>query len=119
MFTLYQHPNCNTCKKAIRWLDERGVEYEKIDLREVSPDAGTLARVQERLGVPVKKLFNTSGQSYRKGGWKDRLPNLSEDEARDALANDGMLVKRPLLVGDALAIGFREDDWAERILPQG
>lgn len=117
MLTVYHHPNCSSCKKAIRWLADAGVAHTLVDIRDTPPDAATLAAANADLGGNVKKLFNTSGQSYRGGGWKDRLPNMSDAEAIAALADDGMLIKRPLAVGERFAAGFKEAEWAERFAP--
>ncbi len=112
--TLYQYPACGTCRKAAKWLAARGVAFESVDIVGNPPSAQTLRQAQQRAGVPVRKLFNTSGQSYRQGGWKDRLATMSDDEAFAALAADGKLIKRPLVfAGDRALVGFDEAVWAE------
>jgi arsenate reductase len=112
--TFYHYPNCSTCKKARKWLDARGVEVTAIDLVAAPPSAAVLARVLERSGVELRKLFNVSGQSYREGGWKDRLATIDRATALAALAADGKLIKRPILLGDDLArVGFDADAWSE------
>lgn len=109
---VYHYNNCSTCKKALKWLDARGVAYRSIDIVGDPPSAKTLAKVKKRAGVELRKLFNTSGQSYRQGGWKDKLPETSEADALAALAADGKLIKRPVVLADDFAlIGFREADW--------
>lgn len=105
----YHYPKCNTCKKARRWLDNAGVSYTARHLVEDTPDVTTLRDLWQRAEVPVRKFFNTSGKSYRSGGFKDRLPHMSDDEALAALAADGMLIKRPLLdTGAKVWVGFKE-----------
>lgn len=113
MVTLYHHPNCSTCKKARSWLSAQGVEPVLIDLREQAPPADVLAEVLRRAELPVAKLFNTSGQVYRNDGWKERRAAMSEAEQLAALADDGLLVKRPIVLTDTgAAVGFREPTWA-------
>lgn len=114
--TVYQYPKCNTCRKALRWLDERGIAYEARDIVAEPPSRALLGRLPAMAELPVKKLFNTSGQSYRQGGFKDKLSTMSETQALDALAADGKLIKRPLLIGEGFAlVGFREGDWTEQL----
>lgn len=113
---VYQYPNCSTCRKALKWLDAQGVAYTSVDIVAHPPSKATLAKVMKLGGVELRKLFNTSGQSYRQGGWKDKLTEISTPDALAALAADGMLIKRPLVVGDSFAlIGFRPDEWAQTI----
>jgi arsenate reductase len=114
MPTFYHYPNCSTCKKARKWLDARGVEITAIDLVATPPSAAVLADVLERSGLELRKLFNVSGQSYREGGWKDRLATIDRATALAALAADGKLIKRPILLGDDFAlVGFDADAWSE------
>ena len=111
--TIYQYPKCGTCRKALAWLKARGIAAHSVDLVATPPPRSELERIQKAAGVPIKKLFNTAGESYRAGGWKDRLATISERDATTALAADGKLIKRPLLVGDGVAlIGFDEAAWA-------
>ena len=116
--TVYHYPGCSTCKKALRWLTENGLNADVLDIRQAPPSATLLAEVHTASGLPIKRFFNTSGQSYRQGGWKDRLPELSDADACDALAADGMLIKRPILIRrthdaiDAVQVGFKADAWA-------
>jgi arsenate reductase len=113
---VYQYPRCSTCKKALAWLDAQGVAYRAVDIVETPPTTSVLKRALA-LGVPLKSLFNTSGESYRDGGFKDKLPTMSEKEALAALNADGKLVKRPLVIGEELAlVGFREDAWRSALL---
>ena len=111
-----EYPKCSTCQKAKRWLDENGVDYADRHIVEENPTAEELREWSARAGVPVKKLFNTSGMKYRELGLRDRLPELDEAAQLALLGTDGMLVKRPLGVGqDFLLAGFRPADW-ERLL---
>lgn len=111
-----QYPPCTTCKKAKAWLDERGVTYEARNIKEENPTAEELKAWQEKSGLPLKKFFNTSGLAYKALGLKDRLPTMSEEEQYQLLASDGMLVKRPLVVGEKFVlVGFREAQWQEQL----
>ncbi|MBM6693893.1 arsenate reductase family protein [Pseudoflavonifractor capillosus] len=111
-----QYPPCTTCKKAKAWLDERGVAYEDRNIKEENPTAEELKAWHEKSGLPLKKFFNTSGLAYKALGLKDRLPTMSEEEQYQLLASDGMLVKRPLVVGeDFVLVGFREAQWQEQL----
>lgn len=112
--TVYQYPKCSTCKKALKWLDEHGVDYRAVHIVEEPPSKTLLARLHRRSGLPIRRFFNTSGQSYRRGGFKDRLGAMSDGDAIAALAADGKLIKRPLVDGgEVVLVGFREDDYAE------
>ena len=111
------HPGCGTCKKARKWLDERGIDYELRDIRQENPTEVELAEWKERSGLPLKRFFNTSGQQYRALGLKDKLPAMTEEEQLALLATDGMLVKRPiLLAGEQVLVGFQEAHWAQALL---
>lgn len=111
--TVYHYPKCSTCRKALAWLAARGVPHDKIDIVESPPARAVLERAAKTAGVPIKKMFNVSGESYRNGGWKDRLATTSDAAAFAALAADGKLIKRPIVVGDGVAlVGFDEDGWA-------
>ena len=110
------YPKCSTCQKAQRWLDEHGVAYELRPIREENPTAEELKTWKERSGLPLKRFFNTSGLQYKALALKDRLPAMSEDEQLTLLATDGMLVKRPILVGeDFVLTGFREAEYEEKL----
>ena len=114
VFLCYQ--TCSTCKKAQKWLDERGVAYDLRPIKEENPTEEELRRWHQMSGLPLKKFFNTSGMQYRALGLKDRLPQMSEDEQFALLATDGMLVKRPMLIGeDFVLVGFKEAEWAEKV----
>jgi arsenate reductase len=110
--TVYQYAKCSTCVKALKWLDARGVKYEKVDIVTKPPAKAVLERAQKVAGVPVKRMFNTSGESYRAGKFGEKLATMSDGEAFAALAKDGKLIKRPLLVADGFAlVGFKEEEW--------
>ena len=112
MATLYAYHRCSTCRRALKWLEERGIAHTVQDLKDSPPRAETLQAVMARSGLPLKRFFNTSGQSYRGGGWKDRVGALTLEEAAAALAADGMLIKRPLLVTDThVLVGFKAEAW--------
>lgn len=107
------YPKCTTCQKARAWLDARGIAYQFRDIKEDRPTAQELAAWHARSGLPLKRFFNTSGMGYRALGLTDRLPGMSEADQLALLATDGMLVKRPILVGeDLVLVGFREKEWA-------
>ena len=111
-----QYPPCTTCKKAKAWLDERGVAYEARNIKEENPTAEELKAWHEKSGLPLKKFFNTSGLAYKALGLKDRLPTMSEEEQYQLLASDGMLVKRPLVIGEKFVlVGYREAQWQEQL----
>ena len=105
--TVYQYPKCSTCRKALRWLSDAGVGYRAVDLVATPIPAKQLADLHARSGLPISRFFNTSGQSYREGEWKKRLPGLPIDAALRALAADGKLVKRPIVdTGKQVLVGF-------------
>ena len=117
MIKVYCYSRCSTCKKALKWLEEKGVEHEVIDIKEDNPDEGALRSYHKMSGLPLKRFFNTSGMQYRELGLAKKLPGMSEDEQFALLAADGMLVKRPLLIGDGFVLaGFRESEWTEKLL---
>lgn len=92
------YPKCSTCMKAKKWLDEKGIEYEMRDIRQDNPDAAELKEWWQKSGLPLKKFFNTSGNLYKSMNLKDKLSQMSEEEQIRLLSQDGMLVKRPVLV---------------------
>ena len=107
-----QYPACSTCQKAKKWLTENKIEYTNRLIVEDNPTTEELKAWIPLSGLPVKKFFNTSGQSYRALGLKDRLDTMDRAEQLALLAEDGMLVKRPILVdGDTVLVGFKEADW--------
>jgi arsenate reductase len=116
--TIYQYPNCSTCKKALAWLAKHGYAFTSIDIVKSPPSRAALKRAHELAKVPVRKMFNVAGESYRAGNYKTKLETMTDAQAFAALAADGKLIKRPLLVSDdadaehALALfGFSETDW--------
>lgn len=111
------YPKCSTCRKAQKWLDEHEIEYTLRDIKEDNPSYEELKEWHEKSGLPLKRFFNTSGVLYKEMHLKDKLPEMSEEEQLRLLASDGMLVKRPIAVkGDAVTVGFKEAEWAEKIL---
>ena len=113
-----EYPKCTTCKKAKKWLDEHGVDYTDRHIVEDNPTAEELASWQQRSGLPLRRFFNTSGMKSRELGIKAQLDaGMSDEDAFALLATDGMLVKRPLVVGDDFVlVGFREEAWTEALL---
>ena len=110
------YPRCTTCKKAEKWLSDHGIAVTVRNIKENNPTEQELRSWHEKSGLPLKRFFNTSGQKYRELELKDKLPNMSEDEQYSLLATDGMLVKRPLLIGeDKVLIGFKEKEWQENL----
>ncbi|MDE7004525.1 MAG: arsenate reductase family protein [Oscillospiraceae bacterium] len=108
-----EYPKCSTCQKARKWLEAQGAAFMARHIKDDPPTAAELRQWWKRSGLPLKKFFNTSGLKYKELGLKDKLPGMSEEEQLTLLASDGMLVKRPLLVGDGFVLaGFREADWA-------
>lgn len=109
-----EYPKCSTCQKAKKWLDDNGVKYDDRHIKENNPTFNELKEWYEKSGLPLKRFFNTSGMLYKSMQLKDKLPEMSEDEQLQLLATDGMLVKRPLLIGnDFVLCGFREKEWQE------
>ena len=116
MIKFIYYPKCSTCKKAKKWLDDNKIEYELRDIKENNPSFEELAAWYKTSGLPLKKFFNTSGLLYKSMGLKDKLPTMSEEEQLKLLEADGMLVKRPLLVGkDFVLVGFKESEWSEKL----
>ena len=106
------YPKCTTCQKAQKWLDQQGLRYVVRNIQSENPLEDELREWHARSGLPLKKLFNTSGIQYRSLGLKDKLTEMSEAEQLALLASDGMLVKRPILVDkDVVLVGFKEPDW--------
>ena len=107
-----EYPPCSTCQKAKKWLDEKGVAYTDRHIKENNPTYEELKAWYAMSGLPLKKFFNTSGLVYKSLGLKDKLPAMTEEEQLRLLATDGMLVKRPLVIGDDFVLtGFREKEW--------
>ena len=109
------YPKCTTCQKAQKWLDDNKIEYEFRDINLDNPSLNELTEWHKKSGLSIKKFFNTSGLLYKSLDLKNKLPTMSEDEMLKLLASDGMLVKRPLLIGhDFVLVGFRETEWREK-----
>jgi len=117
MLKVYCYSKCTTCVKALKWLTVHNIRHEVIDIKSAHPDEQTLRKLYKMSGLPLKRFFNTSGMQYRQLGLSSRLPEMSEDEQLELLSSDGMLVKRPLLIGeDFVLTGFREAEWEEKLL---
>ncbi|MDE6107619.1 MAG: arsenate reductase family protein [Oscillospiraceae bacterium] len=110
------YPKCSTCKKAQTWLDAQGVQYELRDIKLRNPTEDELRQWHQQSGLPLRRFFNTSGLQYKALNLKEKLPTMSEEEQFSLLATDGMLVKRPILIGkDFVSVGFKESEWKELI----
>ena len=117
MILFVEYPKCTTCQKAMKWLVDNGVEFIDRHIKEEKPTYDELKEWHAKSDLPLKKFFNTSGLLYKSMELKDKLPSMSEEEQLKLLATDGMLVKRPLVVGeDFVLTGFREKEWAEKVL---
>ena len=111
------YPKCSTCRKAKDWLDEHNIDYESRHIVEDNPTASEIEEWYQKSGLPLKRFFNTSGKIYRENNLKDKIPDMSEQEQFDTLATNGMLVKRPILVGeDFVLVGFKVAEWEEKLL---
>ena len=114
MLTVYCYSRCTTCQKALKWLDEKGISYKLIDIKADHPDEETLRKYHILSGLPLKRFFNTSGIPYRELELSKKLPDMTEDEQLALLATDGMLVKRPLLIGESrVLVGFHEAEYEQ------
>ena len=110
------YPKCTTCQKAAKWLEEQGIEVTVRDIKQDNPTEAELRAWHKLSGLPLKRFFNTSGLQYKALGLKDKLPAMSEDEQFALLATDGMLVKRPLLIGEDFALpGFKQAEWEDKL----
>ena len=110
--TVLCYKKCSTCQKALKWLDANGISYVERPVREENPTLEELKEWYGKSGLPLKKFFNTSGLIYKEQNLKERLPDMSEEEQLALLATNGMLVKRPLVIGeDFVLIGFKEAEW--------
>lgn len=108
------YDKCSTCKKALKWMEEKGFVFDRRPIKEENPSQEELRAWWDASGLPLKRFFNTSGMAYRELGLKDKLPQMDAEEQLALLASDGMLVKRPLLVAEnGVFPGFREKEWEE------
>ena len=113
MITFVCYPKCTTCQRAQKWLDDNNMKYELRNIKENNPTLEELTGWHKASGLPLKKFFNTSGLLYKSLSLKDKLPTMSDEEQLKLLATDGMLVKRPLVIGDEFVlVGFKESEWS-------
>jgi len=116
MNKVYCYPRCTTCKKAVKWLEENGIDYEYKHIVEETPSKEDIKKYYKESGLPLKRFFNTSGNAYKELNLKEKLAEMSEDEQFELLASNGMVLKRPLLVGkDFVLVGFKEAEWIEKL----
>lgn len=116
MVKIYAYKNCDTCRKALKFLHSRGVAFREIPIRETPPSKAELQQMLRACGGEVRRLFNTSGMDYKALNMKEKLPGLSEEEALELLSKNGNLVKRPFLTGPGVAlVGFNEPTWAKAL----
>lgn len=114
------YPNCTTCKKAQKWLDNHDMAYEYRDIKKDNPTVEELGLWVRKSGLPLKRFWNTSGQLYKSLNLKEKLPTMSEEEQLELLASDGMMVKRPILIGESLVrVGFKEAEWESLLNAHG
>lgn len=112
MVLVLHYPKCSTCKRAIQWLKENQIDYQERNIVEQNPTQQELTEWYHKSGLPLKRFFNTSGNLYKEQNLKDKLPQMSEQEQLALLATNGMLVKRPLVIGeDFVLTGFKKADW--------
>lgn len=108
------YPKCTTCQRAKKWLDDNGIQYDIRDIKLNNPSLEELTEWHKKSALPLKKFFNTSGLLYKSLELKDKLPSMTEEEMLVLLSHDGMLVKRPLLIGeDFVLVGFKEGEWSD------
>ena len=116
MNKVYCYPRCTTCKKAVKWLEENEIDYEYKHIVEETPSKEDIKKYYKESGLPLKRFFNTSGNVYKELNLKEKLAEMSEDEQFELLASNGMVLKRPLLVGkDFVLVGFKEAEWVEKL----
>ena len=116
MNKVYCYPRCTTCKKAVKWLEENGIDYEYKHIVEETPSKEDIKKYYKESGLPLKRFFNTSGNVYKELNLKEKLAEMSEDDQFELLASNGMVLKRPLLVGkDFVLVGFKEAEWIEKL----
>jgi len=111
-YLFIHYPKCSTCRNAKKWLDGNHIEYEERLIKENNPTEVEITEWFHKSSYPIKRFFNTSGNLYKELQLKDKLPTMSEEEQIKLLVTDGMLVKRPILVGeDTVLLGFKEEEW--------
>lgn len=116
MYTVYYYPSCNTCKKALKWLEANGIDADLKHIVEETPSAEVLKVAYDKSGLPINKFFNTSGKKYRELNMKDRQKSMTDVEILELLASEGMLIKRPLLIAEDFAlVGYKEDVWVAKV----
>ena len=114
---IYYYPSCSTCKKALKWLDNNEIAYEKKHIVDAKLTTKEIEDIFKKSGLPIQNLFNTSGRVYKELNLKDKLKDMTEKEKLELLASDGMLLKRPILVNRTFAlIGFKEDEYKEKLV---
>lgn len=114
---LYEYPPCSTCKKTKAWLDEHKIKYDMRNIKTETPTIEELKCYYEKSKIPLKRFFNTSGLVYKELELKDKLEAMSEEEQFVLLSRNGMLIKRPMLIGDDFVlVGFRQKEWEEQLL---
>lgn len=115
--TIICYSRCGTCKKAIKWLREKGADFSERSITDETPTKEELALWQEKSGLPMQKFFNTSGKIYKDNHLKNKLPSMSDEEKLELLSSNGMLIKRPILLADdgSVLVGFKEAQWEELI----
>ncbi len=117
MYKFYCYPKCSTCQKALKFLNENNIDYELIDIKLNNPKEEILKEVKEKGNLEYSKMFNTSGLLYRSLELSKKIKNMTDDEMLKLLSSDGMLVKRPILIGDNFSlIGFKIEDWKKKTL---
>ncbi|SHE57456.1 arsenate reductase [Tissierella praeacuta DSM 18095] len=110
------YPKCSTCNKARKWLDENNIKYEERNIKENNPREDELKEWIGKSHYPIKRFFNTSGNIYKELGLKDKLADMSDDEKIKLLATDGMLVKRPIIIGEEVVlVGFKAEEWENNL----
>jgi len=112
---LYQYPKCSTCRKAVKFLTEKSIDFTSIDITEQPPTVDELNAMLASYDGEIRKLFNTSGVQYRELNMKEKLPTMSAEQAVELLSGNGKLIKRPFLLNDSGQgiVGFKEADWSE------
>ncbi|BAQ08551.1 oxidoreductase [Bacillus sp. OxB-1] len=112
--TYYGYPKCGTCRKAKKWLEEKGIQFNEVNIAENPPTEGDLRNIISLSGLELKKFFNTSGMKYRELNLKEKLPTMTEDEKISLLASDGMLIKRPIVASaEKATVGFKEEQFQD------